>query len=165
MSDVVYPGTFDPITKGHLDLIYRALNIFDTVIIAVSTNSSKRPLFTQVERLSMIKAIFTEIPSVKVCAFDGLLVDFLAKLKVTAILRGLRAVSDFEYEFQMASINRHMSEHIETLFLTPDDKYTCLSSTLIREVAKIDPERIAQFVHPIVLKALEQKKLCVIKAK
>ena len=157
MKRVVYPGTFDPISYGHIDLVRRALGLFDEVVIAISTGDGKKTLFSQQERLQITKEVFAKYPQVDVVAFDGLLVDFFDRIGADAVIRGLRAVSDFEYEFQMASINYRLNKKVETIFLTPDEKYTCLSSTMIREVARIDPAQAAQFVVPVVLKALEKK--------
>lgn len=157
MKRVVYPGTFDPISYGHIDLVRRALGLFDEVVIAISSGDGKKTLFSQQERLQITKEVFAEYPQVDVVAFDGLLVDFFDRIGADAVIRGLRAVSDFEYEFQMASINYRLNKKVETIFLTPDEKYTCLSSTMIREVARIDPAQAAQFVAPVVLKALEKK--------
>lgn len=157
MTRVVYPGTFDPISYGHIDLVKRALRLFNKVIIAISTGSGKKTLFSQQERLQITQEIFAGHQNVEVVAFDGLLVDFFDTVAADAVIRGLRVVSDFEYEFQMASINYRLNNKVETIFLTPDEKYTCLSSTMIREVARIDPSRVAQFVAPVVLKALAKK--------
>jgi pantetheine-phosphate adenylyltransferase len=154
---VVYSGTFDPITLGHIDLVHRALKMFDEVIIAVSTGEGKSPLFSLEERVNFASSIFRETKGVSVQPFNGLLVDFISKMNACAILRGLRAVSDFEYEFQMAAINRKLNNIAETIFLTPSEKYTSISSTMIRQVALIDPERISSFVHPVVINALKNK--------
>lgn len=154
---VVYSGTFDPITLGHVDLVHRALKMFDHVVIAVSTGIGKSPLFSLNERVMLAKIIFEDIKEVTVEPFEGLLVDFVKNQKGCAIIRGLRAVSDFEYEFQMAAINRKLNDIAETIFLTPSEKYTSISSTMIRQVALINPERIAKFVHPVVIQALKKK--------
>ncbi len=154
---VVYSGTFDPITLGHVDLVERALCLFDEVIIGVSTGTGKAPLFNLEERVELATQVFMGEPRVKIQAFSGLLVDFVSSVGAKAVLRGLRAVSDFEYEFQMAAINRKLNNQIETIFLAPSEQYTCLSSTMIREVAKIDPMRIPDMVHPIVIEALKLK--------
>jgi pantetheine-phosphate adenylyltransferase len=154
---VVYSGTFDPITLGHVDLVKRALRMFDEVVIAVSTGFGKKTLFTLEERVSLSQEIFKHNAKVRIEPFDGLLVDFVHSIGGCAILRGLRAVSDFEYEFQMAAINRKLNTEVETIFLTPSEQFTSLSSTMIRQVALIDPERISQLVHPIVVEALKQK--------
>ncbi|WP_119343407.1 pantetheine-phosphate adenylyltransferase [Facilibium subflavum] len=157
MTKVVYPGTFDPISYGHIDLVKRALCLFDHVIVAISTGTNKQTFFDVHERFSITKEVFHEYQRVTVIQFEGLLVDLVDQHKAKAVIRGLRAVSDFEYEFQMASINHHLNKNVETIFLTPDEKYTYLSSTMIREVARIDPERVAEFVSPVVLEALKKK--------
>ncbi|MCF6765061.1 pantetheine-phosphate adenylyltransferase [Thiotrichales bacterium 19S3-7] len=157
MRTVVYPGTFDPLTLGHLDLIERALNLFDEVIVAISTGTAKAPLFSVDERVRMVQAAVIDYKNVVVKPFDGLLVDFFEQVNANAVLRGLRAVSDFEYEFQMAAINRKLNYHVETIFLTPAEKYTSISSTMVREVAKIDPHRIASLVPDVVIEALKDK--------
>lgn len=157
MSKVVYPGTFDPISYGHVDLVERADKLFDKVIVAISTGSNKQTLFDESERLTIAQKVLKPYKNVSVMRFDGLLVDFVEKVGAKVVIRGLRAVSDFEYEFQMAAINRRLKTDIETVFLTPDERYTCLSSTMIREVARIDPMRVKTFVSPIVLEALKAK--------
>jgi pantetheine-phosphate adenylyltransferase len=154
---VVYSGTFDPITLGHVDLVERALCLFDEVIIGVSTGTGKTPLFNIMERVELAEQVFKNEPRVTVQQFSGLLVDFVSGVGAKAVLRGLRAVSDFEYEFQMAAINRKLNDQVETIFLAPSEQYTCLSSTMIREVAKIDPMRIPDMVHPVVIEALKIK--------
>ena len=157
VQKVVYSGTFDPITLGHVDLVERALCLFDEVIIGVSTGTGKSPLFNTNERVELAKQVFKNNRRISVQQFSGLLVDFVEKVGARAVLRGLRAVSDFEYEFQMAAINRKLNGQVETIFLTPSEQYTCLSSTMIREVAKIDPNRMPDMVHPIVVEALRKK--------
>ncbi|MCF6776453.1 pantetheine-phosphate adenylyltransferase [Thiotrichales bacterium 19X7-9] len=157
MRCVVYPGTFDPLTLGHLDLIERALNLFDQVIVAISTGTGKAPLFSADERVKMAKSAVSQYQNVIVKPFSGLLVDFFAQVDADAVLRGLRAVSDFEYEFQMAAINRKLNHQVETIFLTPAEKYTSISSTMVREVAKIDPHRITSLVPDVVIEALKDK--------
>jgi pantetheine-phosphate adenylyltransferase len=152
----VYPGTFDPITYGHMDVIKRGTNLFDKVIVLVARNSTKTPLFTGEERVAMIKEIFRNNPRVSVDIFDGLLVDFVVRKKATAIIRGLRAVSDFEYEFQMALTNRKMDATIDTVFLVPDERYTYLNSTIVREIARLGGD-ISDFVPPSVRKRLVTK--------
>jgi len=131
----VYPGSFDPLTNGHLDLIQRALRIFDELVVAVVTNPGKTALFTDVERVEMIREATRDLRGIEVMAFDGLLVDFVGRVGARAVIRGLRAVSDFEYEFQMALMNRKLREEIETVFLMPHEAYTYISSRLIKEVA------------------------------
>ncbi|MFC1562477.1 pantetheine-phosphate adenylyltransferase [candidate division KSB1 bacterium] len=138
MKTAVYPGTFDPITNGHIDIIKRALTIFDKVIVAVSIDSIKKSLFTVEERINMIKEAIKDIGDIEVDSFHGLLVNYAIKINATAIIRGLRAVSDFEYEFQLALMNRRLNENIETVFLMPNEKFTYLDSSIIREVASME---------------------------
>ncbi|MFC1558412.1 pantetheine-phosphate adenylyltransferase [candidate division KSB1 bacterium] len=137
MKIAIYPGTFDPITNGHIDIIERALIIFDKVIVAISVDSPKKPLFTVDERMDMIKEAAKYNSKVEVDSFNGLLVKYARKVNATAIIRGLRAVSDFEYEFQMALMNRRLNEKIETVFLMPNEKYTYLNSSLIKEISSL----------------------------
>ncbi|MGD9390985.1 MAG: pantetheine-phosphate adenylyltransferase, partial [Thioalkalispiraceae bacterium] len=131
----IYPGTFDPITNGHTDLVERAARIFDKVVLGVAKgqSGSKQPVFSIDERVSLAKEVLADIGNVEVIQFDGLLVEFVAQQQAQVILRGLRAVSDFEYEFQLASMNRHLNQDIETLFLTPAEQYSYISSSLVRE--------------------------------
>jgi len=152
----IYPGTFDPITNGHLDIIQRAIPLFDKVIVILALNSDKEPLFTVEERLTMINESVNEIDRVEVTQFSGLVVDFARKVKAKAIIRGLRAVSDFEYEFQMALMNRKQWPDVDTVYLMPDEKYTYLSSSIIRELAQHGGS-IKCFVPPIVEKMLARK--------
>jgi pantetheine-phosphate adenylyltransferase len=156
MKIAIYPGTFDPITYGHIDVIERAAEIFDTVIVAVALNSSKHPLFTEAEREKLIAAVVKKYRNVKVDSFRGLLVEYARKKKATAIVRGLRAVSDFEYEFQMALTNRKLVKDISTVFLMPHEKYTYLNSTIVREIGLYGGD-ISDFVPAVVEKALKQK--------
>lgn len=132
----IYPGTFDPITNGHLDLIHRASKLYQRVIVAVAASHGKNPLFTLAERVEMIKEVIVNFSNVDVIGFDTLLVDCAKNLKASVIIRGLRAVSDFEYEFQLAGINRRLSPEIETVFLTPAEQYEFISSSMIREIAE-----------------------------
>jgi len=155
---VLYPGTFDPITNGHLDLIKRAAKLFDTVIVAVAISTSKTPLFTVEERVDLVKKSVKDIAhkgvgNIEVCGFKGLLVDCAKEKNANALLRGLRAVSDFEYEFQLANMNRHLSPDLESLFLTPSEKYSFISSTLVREVASLGGD-VSEFVPPVVQQKL-----------
>ena len=155
----VYPGTFDPITNGHSDLVQRASRIFDRVILAVATGSqsgAKQPVFSVEERVSLATDVLADISNVEVLQFDGLLVDFVQKQDAQVILRGLRAVSDFEYEFQLAGMNRHLNEKIETLFLTPAEQYSYISSSLVREVAALGGD-VSSFVHKQVATALNNR--------
>jgi pantetheine-phosphate adenylyltransferase len=156
MKIAIYPGTFDPITYGHIDVIERAAEIFDTVIVAVARNSSKQPLFTMEERAKLISAVVKKYRNVKVDSFQGLLVEYARKKKATSIVRGLRAVSDFEYEFQMALTNRKLVGNISTVFLMPHEKYTYLNSTIVREIGLYGGD-ISGFVPPLVRKAIEKK--------
>jgi pantetheine-phosphate adenylyltransferase len=155
----IYPGTFDPITNGHSDLVHRAARIFDKVILAVATggqNGAKKAFFSAEERVSLAKDVLADMKNVEVIQFDGLLVDFVQKQNAQVILRGLRAVSDFEYEFQLASMNRHLNEKSETLFLTPAEQYSYISSSLVREIASLGGD-ISPFVHKNVATALNNR--------
>lgn len=152
----VYPGMFDPITNGHLDLIQRSLQLFDELIVAVVANPSKAPLFTVKERLEMIDEATTGLSNLRINSFDGLLIDLVARERADVIVRGLRAVSDFEYEFQMALMNRKLRNTIETVFLMPDERYTYISSRLIKEVAGLGAS-VTGMVPPVVEKRLAEK--------
>lgn len=152
----VYPGSFDPITNGHLDVIERASHLFDQVIVAIATNDTKHPLFTLEERLDMVKRAIKGWKHVCVDDFDGLLVDYVVKLKARAVVRGLRAVSDFEFEFQMALMNRKLNPAVETIFLMPKEDYTYLSSRIIKEIARLGGN-VDRFVPPWVAEALVKK--------
>lgn len=156
----IYPGTFDPITYGHIDVVERATKLFSRVIVLVARNSSKTPLFDGEERIAMIREIFRKNKSVSVDGFDGLLVTYARRKKATAIIRGLRAVSDFEYEFQMALTNRKLSPVIDTVFLVPHEKYTYLNSTIVREVARLGGD-VSMFVPPNVHRRLKKKLLSI----
>jgi len=152
----IYPGTFDPMTNGHSDLIERAARLFDTLIVAVAAYPSptKQPAFSVEERLSLARTVLATMPNVHVESFDTLLADFVKRRGAQVILRGLRAVSDFEYEFQLASMNRQLVEDVETVFLTPAEQYSYISSSLVREVAHLGGD-VSKFVHPAVKAALE----------
>ncbi|MFQ5649212.1 MAG: pantetheine-phosphate adenylyltransferase [bacterium] len=152
----IYPGTFDPITNGHLDIIQRAVNLFDNVIVAVTTNPAKRPLFTVKERVKMIREATSKLGAVSVEGFDGLLMDYANKRQAQVIVRGLRAITDFEYEFQMALVNRKLAGNIVTVFLMPNEKYTYLNSTIVKEVAKFNGD-VSSFVSPEVHALLKAK--------
>lgn len=156
MNIVVYPGTFDPITHGHTDLIERASRIFDRVIVAVAASASKTPLFDLDERIDLVEQVTSNLNNIEVVGFSGLLIDFAEVNNANVVLRGLRAVSDFEYEFQLANMNRALSPEIETVFLTPSEKYSYISSTLIREIASMHGN-VAKFVNPVVENALNKK--------
>lgn len=158
-STILYPGTFDPITKGHIDLIKRACNLFDKIIVAVAIGHHKQPLFSFDERVALVKDSLADLGldgQISVVGFDGLLVDLLVQHKAHAVLRGLRAVSDFEYEFGLANMNRSLNKHFETVFLTPAQEYSFVSSTLVREVAKLGGD-VSGFVPPCVLDGFAKK--------
>lgn len=133
----IFPGTFDPITKGHVDLVARAVKLFDSVVVSVAENKSKKPCFTLEERVSMAREALSAFPRVEVCGFDTLLVDFVREKQASTIVRGVRVVSDFEYEFQLANMNRRLNPEIDTVFLTPSEEYSFISSSLVREVAAL----------------------------
>lgn len=156
MTTAIYPGTFDPLTYGHLDVLGRACNLFDKVIIAIAINTEKKPIFSTEERLEMIKANLPQFPKAEVQSFKGLTVDFAKANKAHAIIRGLRAVSDFEFEFQLAQMNRHLGSDIETIFLMPNQEYFYTSSQIIKAVSKHNPERISKFVPKNVLEILKK---------
>jgi pantetheine-phosphate adenylyltransferase len=149
MNIVVYPGTFDPITHGHTDLVERAARIFDRVIVAIAASPNKKPLLSLDRRSFLAQKVTSHLDNVEVCGFDGLLTDFMETKQANIVLRGLRAVSDFEYEFQMANMNRALSPKMESLFLTPAEQYSFISSTLIREIALLKGD-VSKFVHPLV---------------
>ncbi len=155
-TKILYPGTFDPITNGHVDLVTRATKLFDEVVIAVALGHHKKPLFDFEERVDMVETVFADLPQVSVVGFEGLLVDFMRERNATAVLRGLRAMSDFEYEFQLANMNRELDENFEAVFLTPSQNYSFISSTMIREVAKLGGD-ITKFVPACVKQAFAQK--------
>lgn len=153
----MYPGTFDPITLGHEDLVRRAALLFDRVVVAIAVNTgSKQPLFSVDERVDMARAALVEYDNVEVRRYSGLTVDFAIENGLRVIIRGLRAVSDFEYEFQLANMNRHLTDEVETAFLTPTEKYTFISSSLVREVAELGGD-VSAFVSPEVRKALIER--------
>ena len=156
MIRAVYPGTFDPLTKGHEDLVVRAARLFGEVVVAVAHSPAKRPFFTLEERVGLAKEILASYANVRVMGFSGLLSEFLKIQNANVILRGLRAVSDFEYEFQMAGMNRHLLPGVETMFLTPSDKYMFISATIVREIATLGGD-VGDFVHPLTAKALRGK--------
>ena len=156
MIKAVYPGTFDPLTKGHEDLVARAAKLFGHVVVAVAHSRAKQPFFSLEERIELAEGILAPFPNVKVVGFSGLLSDFLNVQDANVILRGLRAVSDFEYEFQMAGMNRKLNPGVETMFLTPSDKYMFISATIVREIATLGGD-VSDFVHPLTAKALQGK--------
>jgi pantetheine-phosphate adenylyltransferase len=153
MRTAIYPGSFDPFTNGHLDVVQRASRLFDRVIVAVAMNAGKSPLFTLEERRAMVEQSIGQIPNVEADAFDGLLVDYVHRCSAQAVLRGLRAVSDFEFEFQMALMNRKLNEEFETIFMMPKDTYTFLSSRIVKEIARLGGN-VSPFVPPHVQAAL-----------
>jgi pantetheine-phosphate adenylyltransferase len=156
MAKAVYPGTFDPLTRGHEDLVRRAVRLFDEVTVAVADSSAKRPLFTLAERVEIARETFTDLPEVKVIGFSGLLMNLMRDEGMRVILRGLRAVSDFEYEFQMAGMNRHLSPDVETVFLTPGENYMFISATMVREIANLGGD-VSHFVNPKVAQRLKAR--------
>ena len=156
MRTAIYPGSFDPLTNGHLDVIQRASKLFDRVVVAVATNEAKKPLFTVHERLALVRAAVKHLPNVEADSFANLLVDFAAGKSAIAVIRGLRAVSDFEFEFQMALMNRNLNEDIETIFMMPKDTYTFLSSRIVKEIARLGGD-VSAFVPLPVRKALGKK--------
>lgn len=153
---VIYPGTFDPLTNGHADLVERAARLFDHVVVAVAAHTSKKTLFSLDERVGLANTVLGAFPNVEVVGFQGLLADFARQRKASALLRGLRAVSDFEYEFQLANMNRRLAPEIESLFLTPSEHLSFISSTLVREIALLGGD-VSAFVHPVVAAALKQQ--------
>jgi pantetheine-phosphate adenylyltransferase len=156
MLKVVYPGTFDPFTKGHEDLVRRAAKLFDRVVVGIADSDSKRPMFTAAERIAMTREVLAGYDNVEVAGFSGLLMDFVHSIGASVIVRGLRAVSDFEYEFQMAGMNRNLYPEVETLFLTPAEQYLFTSSTIVREIARFGGN-VSSFVHPVVAARLKAK--------
>jgi len=159
MRTVIYPGSFDPLTNGHLDLIQRAAKLFDRVVVAVASNEQKKPLFGPKERLEMVKTVVKDFQNVEADVFDGLLVHYVQRIGGQAIIRGLRAVSDFEFEFQLALMNRKLAHQIETIFMMPKDTYTFLSSRIVKEIARLGGD-VSSFVPESVCKALRQKWPC-----
>jgi len=152
----IYPGTFDPITNGHIDLVHRASKLFEHVIVAVAINPTKTPAFNLAERVVLAKKTLADLPNVEVCGFEGLLVDIAREKQAQVIIRGLRAVSDFEHEFQLAGMNRHMEPNVETMFLTPAEQFSYISSSLVREVAALGGD-VSAFVAPCVAQALANR--------
>lgn len=152
----IYAGTFDPLTRGHEDLVRRAVGLFDHVIVAIAASQAKRPFFPLEERVEMAKEVLAPYGNAEVCSFSGLLMDFLHEKGAKVILRGLRAASDFEYEFQMAGMNRNLYPEVETLFLTPSEQYMFISATMVREIAVFGGD-VSQFVHPTIRERLRVK--------
>jgi pantetheine-phosphate adenylyltransferase len=156
MRTVIYPGSFDPFTNGHLDLVHRAAKLFDQVIVAVAKNEGKGPLFAHYERLDLIRQSIQGLENVSCDTFDGLLVEYVEECGGHAVIRGLRAVSDFEFEFQLALMNRKLNERVETIFMMPKDTYTFLSSRIVKEIARLGGD-VSAFVPPHVVTALRKK--------
>lgn len=154
MTKAIYPGTFDPITNGHHDLVRRAADIFDSVVVAVAANPGKAPLFTLQQRVDLAKEVLSDIPHVTVTGYSGLTVDFAAEQGAKVVVRGLRAVADFEFEFQLATMSRHLSSQVDYVFLTPTEQHNFISSTLVREIASFGGD-VSKFVHPSVVTALK----------
>ena len=156
MNKAIYPGSFDPVTLGHLDIIERTSKMFDRVIIGVLNNKSKSPLFSVEERVNIIKEVTSSLPNVEVQSFEGLLIDFVRKNDARVIVRGLRAITDFEYELQMAQTNRVIAPEVDTIFLTTNLRYSYLSSSIVKEIAEFDGE-ISAFLHPAVAEKVREK--------
>jgi pantetheine-phosphate adenylyltransferase len=152
----IYPGTFDPITHGHTDLVQRASRLFEKVIVAVAADTGKKPVFSIEQRLALAKQTLDDLPNIEITSFDGLLVNYAMQRNASVIIRGLRAVSDFEYEVQLAAMNRRLQWEVETLFLAPAEQFTFISSSLIRQIAALDGD-VSQFVAPCVQQALQQQ--------
>jgi len=153
----IYPGTFDPITNGHKDLVHRAAGIFERVLVAVAANQGKTPMFTLEERVDLARRVLADVPNVEVTGYNGLTVDLMRERGIKVVVRGLRAVSDFEFEFQLANMQRHLLPDMETVFLTPKEQFTFISSTLIREIATYGGDA-SEFVDPLVVAELRKKK-------
>jgi len=157
MIKAVYPGTFDPLTRGHEELVRRAATLFDKLVLAIADSKAKQPFFTLQERLGMAREVLGDLKNVEVTGFSSLLTEFVRKQGARVVLRGLRAVSDFEYEFQLAGMNRNLYPEMETIFLTPSEQHMFISATLVREIAILGGD-VSQFVHPLVAKRLKAKK-------
>lgn len=156
MIKAIYPGTFDPLTRGHEDLVRRAATLFDRIVLAIADSKAKRPFFAAQERIAMAREVLADVTNVEVVGFSGLLTHFVRDQGARVVLRGLRAVSDFEYEFQLAGMNRNLYPEMETLFLTPSEQHMFISATLVREIALLGGD-VTEFVHPLVAKRLKQK--------
>ena len=156
MIKAVYPGTFDPLTRGHEDLVRRASRLFDSLVVGVADSRAKRTFFTLAERVEMAREVLGDEKRVEVVGFDGLLIEFVRRQGARVVLRGLRAVSDFEYEFQLAGMNRSLHPDLETIFLTPSEQHMFISATLVREIASLKGD-VSKFVHPLVEKKLREK--------
>jgi pantetheine-phosphate adenylyltransferase len=156
MIRAVYPGTFDPLTRGHEDIVRRAASLFDGIIIGVADSRAKRPFFTRSERVDMASEVLRDLKNVEVVGFSGLLINFIREHQARVIMRGLRAVADFEYEFQLAGMNRNLYPDVETVFLTPSEQHMFISATLVREIATLGGD-VSKFVHPLVRDKLSEK--------
>ena len=156
MIKAVYPGTFDPLTRGHEDLVRRAATLFDKLVLAIADSKAKKPYFTLEERIAMAREVLGDMKNVEVVGFSSLLTEFVKKQGARVVLRGLRAVSDFEYEFQLAGMNRNLYPEMETVFLTPSEQHMFISATLVREIAALGGD-VSEFVHPLVAKKLKAK--------
>lgn len=154
MASAMYPGTFDPITNGHIDLARRAAKMFERVVIAIAANPGKAPLFTSEERIELTRHVLADVPNIEVTGYSGLTVDFARQHDLQCVVRGLRAVSDFDFEFQLATMSRHLSNEVDYVFLMPNEQFMFISSTLIREIASLEGD-VSQFVHPVVAEALK----------
>jgi pantetheine-phosphate adenylyltransferase len=155
-SRAMYPGTFDPFTNGHNDLVRRASRIFEHVVVSIASNPGKTPLFSLEQRVDLARRVLADVPNVEVTGYSGLTVDFAREHGLNVIVRGLRAVSDFEFEFQLATMSRHLNDNVETVFLTPTEQFNFISSTLIREIATLGGN-VREFVHPLVAEALRER--------
>jgi pantetheine-phosphate adenylyltransferase len=156
-TNAMYPGTFDPLTRGHEDIVRRAASIFSTVLVAVASNPNKRPLFDVYERCDLARTVLADLTNVEITSYSGLTVEFAHQRGYGVVVRGLRAVSDFEFEFQLASMGRHLQPDIETVFMVPKEKFTFISSTRVREIAELGGD-VSTFVHPVVADAFKKKK-------
>lgn len=156
ITSALYPGTFDPVTNGHLDLVRRAATIFERVVVAIAANPAKAPLFSLDERVSLARSVLGEVPNVEVRGYTGLTVAFAQENGLGVMIRGLRAVSDFEFEFQLATMSRQLSPHVETVFLTPTEQFSFISSSMVREIALLGGD-VSRFVHPVVEQALKAR--------
>ena len=152
----VYPGTFDPITNGHQDLVRRAAGIFDRLVVGIAANAGKTPLFPLAERVGLAQKVLADLPNVTVLGYTGLTVDFAREQGCGIVVRGLRAVSDFEFEFQLATVSRHLAREVDYVFMTPQEQFTFISSTLVREIASYGGD-VSHFVHPVVAEALKNR--------
>jgi pantetheine-phosphate adenylyltransferase len=156
MIKAIYPGTFDPLTRGHEDLVRRASTLFDSLVLAIAQSTPKRTFFSLQERIDMAREVLADVKNLEVTGFSGLLTDFVRKHNARVVLRGLRAVSDFEYEFQLAGMNRNLYPEMETVFLTPSEQHMFISATLVREIAALGGD-VSEFVHPTVARRLREK--------